>query len=92
MNDYIQKFGPPGQTRDCIHGQHARKCPICELEKELHEAKEQMVGLRREIVHQKNRVTAYDYDLTESNRQRDQCATELAEAIAYFNKLKENKQ
>jgi hypothetical protein len=48
MSDYIQKFDPPGQTRDCVHGQHARKCPICGLERELHGVKERLIRCAEE--------------------------------------------
>ena len=32
IKQWVQQFDPPTQTRDCIHKQLARSCPICALE------------------------------------------------------------
>jgi uncharacterized protein YdcH (DUF465 family) len=39
----------PGQTRDCIHGQLARKCSVCELEREVFDLKALAEEYRRQI-------------------------------------------
>ena len=37
MSEWTQRFDPPGQKRDCVHGRLARSCVMCENEHAIFE-------------------------------------------------------
>ena len=80
MSDYIQVFDPPNQTRDCVHGQLARSCNICGLERELHEAKRVALAEAERANHYVKQVM-----IEVANRDKwRQCAERLANSCQYM--------
>ena len=62
--------------RDCQHGQQARACNVCELERELDEARSRIVALELDAD-----LHAHELSPTMVQARNDQLAKELVETI-----------